>query len=73
MLSLSGPTSAPYNPQFKKLQDKWNDISDEAAQALSYDKLVKFDWSNYHGTFLCQHAEEVLQFCHRLLTLGTFE
>ena len=71
MTAVFGPTTAPYDPLFKRLQDNWNKVSGVAADRLK-DSLSKFDWRKNRGALLGQRAEEVLQFCQRALTLDTF-
>ena len=72
MIAVMGSTTAPFDLLFKKLQDEWNSVSDDATQALSSNKIKRFDWSIHRGTFIGQRAEEVLLFCQRALTLDTF-
>ena len=72
MITITGSTTAPYEPLFKRFQDNWNSISENASQALANNMLKRFDWSAYRGTFIGLRAEEVLQFCQRALTLDTF-
>ena len=72
MVAVFGPTTAPYDPIFKRLQDNWNKVSGAAADGLKEDSLTKFNWRKINWTLLGQRAEEVLQFCQRALTLDTF-
>ena len=63
MQVISGDTTAPHDPLFKKLQDTWNLVSEKIAELFKLDALKKFDWNRFRGTELGERAEEVLQFC----------
>ena len=52
LVLLFGPTTAPYDPLFKRLQDNWNEVSGVAADRLKEDSLSKFDWRKNRGLFL---------------------
>lgn len=73
MAIISGDTTAPYEPLFKKLQDQWNQVSEEIQEAVESSTYTKFNWDKHRGTFLGQRAEEVLQFCQRACAVGTFD
>jgi len=63
----------PDDPLFKKLQDKWNDVTKEVEEMVESKTYTKFGWKKHRGSFLGERAEEVLQFCQGASTLGTFD
>ena len=73
MQIITGDTTAPYDPLFKKLQDKWNDVAKEVEDMVESNTYTKFDWKKHRGSFLGERAQEVLQFCQRASTVGTFD
>ena len=73
MQIVTGDTTTPDDPLFKKLQDKWNDVTKEVEEMVESKTYTKFGWKKHRGSFLGERAEEVLQFCQRASTLGTFD
>ena len=69
MQIITVDTTAPSDPLFKKLQDKWNDVAKEVEEMVESNTYTKFGWKKHRRSFLGERAEEVLRLCQIASTL----